>query len=92
MYVVDPRLSVTYEPDGRPRRVGLELWVSDDAEGEQHSLRVQGQCDGAALNAVENGVAPATDGHTRPLLSAYPLSCSSAGRRGRGIHALIALG
>jgi hypothetical protein len=28
--VVDPRLSTTYDGDGRQRRAGLELWVDDD--------------------------------------------------------------
>ncbi len=28
----DPRLSTTYDGDGRQRRAGLELWVDDDDE------------------------------------------------------------
>jgi hypothetical protein len=30
LYVDDPRLSTTYDADGRQRRAGLELWVGDD--------------------------------------------------------------
>ena len=30
MPVADPRLSTTYDADGRQRRAGLELWVTDE--------------------------------------------------------------
>jgi hypothetical protein len=28
--IADPRLSTTYDPDGRQRRAGLELWLDDE--------------------------------------------------------------
>jgi hypothetical protein len=31
-YLADPRLSTTYDRDGRQRRASLELWESDDAD------------------------------------------------------------
>ena len=37
--VDDPRLSTTYDVDGRQRRAGLELWV----HGEEHPLRGSGE-------------------------------------------------
>jgi hypothetical protein len=46
----DPRLSTTYSADGRPLRVGLELWLSagDDEEEEQYPRRAGGETLGAA--------------------------------------------
>ena len=46
----DPRLSTTYAADGRPLRVGLELWlaVGDDDEEEQLPRRASGETLGAA--------------------------------------------
>jgi hypothetical protein len=37
--VADPRLSTTYDADGRQRRAGLELWV----DGDDHPLRGSGE-------------------------------------------------
>ena len=37
--VADPRLSTTYDVDGRQRRAGLELWV----DGDEHPLRGSGE-------------------------------------------------
>lgn len=46
----DPRLSTTYGADGRPLRVGLELWVDDDEEAEEHQFprRAGGEIVGGA--------------------------------------------
>ncbi|MGZ4306951.1 MAG: hypothetical protein ACXVSL_19035 [Solirubrobacteraceae bacterium] len=45
----DPRLSTTYAGDGRPLRVGLELWVSAaDDEEEQLPRRASGEAFGVA--------------------------------------------
>jgi hypothetical protein len=42
--IEDPRLSTTYAGDGRPLRVGLELWVSaDDDDEEQYPRRASGE-------------------------------------------------
>jgi hypothetical protein len=41
--VFDPRLSTTYDAEGTPRRFGLELWLGEDEEGEQHPVRVGGE-------------------------------------------------
>ena len=38
--VADPRVSTTYDVDGRQRRAGLELWVDDS---EEHPLRGSGE-------------------------------------------------
>ena len=49
--IEDPRLSTTYAGDGRPLRVGLELWVSagdDDDEEEQYPRRASGEALGVA--------------------------------------------
>jgi hypothetical protein len=45
----DPRLSTTYGADGRPLRVGLELWVAvGEDEEEQFPRRATGEMLGAA--------------------------------------------
>lgn len=45
----DPRLSTTYAADGRPLRVGLELWISvGEDEEEQFPRRATGETVGVA--------------------------------------------
>ena len=45
----DPRLSTTYAADGRPLRVGLELWISaDDDDEDQYPRRASGETFGGA--------------------------------------------
>lgn len=39
--IVDPRLSTTYDGDGRQYRAGLELWTDEDEE-EEYPLRAAG--------------------------------------------------
>lgn len=40
--VADPRLSTTYDADGRQRRAGLELWVTED--GPVHRIAGEAVC------------------------------------------------
>jgi hypothetical protein len=48
--IADPRLSTTYDADGRPQRVGLELWLDEDDEAEEQQFprRAGGETIGAA--------------------------------------------
>jgi hypothetical protein len=46
--VIDPRLSTTYAADGRPLRVGLELWLEGDGDEEQFPRRATGETLGSA--------------------------------------------
>ncbi|HEV7175786.1 MAG TPA: hypothetical protein VGN29_09850 [Solirubrobacteraceae bacterium] len=46
--IEDPRLSTTYAGDGRPLRVGLELWLSGDDDEEQYPRRASGETVGVA--------------------------------------------
>lgn len=73
--VVDPRLSTTYDDDGAPRRVGLELWLGDDPDGELWPRRVAGASTGSSV---------AGEG-----LSAYAFDCVSRGEPGAGIYLLL---
>lgn len=72
--VLDPRLSTTYDAAGAPRRVGLELWLGDDPEGELYPRRVAGASTGSRV--VDDG------------LSAYAFECVSRGEPGAGIYLL----
>jgi hypothetical protein len=74
--VIDPRLSTTYDEAGAPRRVGLELWLGDDPDGEDlWPRRVAGTATGSRV---------AGDG-----LSAYAFECVSRGEPGAGIYVLL---
>jgi hypothetical protein len=77
--VIDPRLSTTYDADGAPRRVGLELWLGEDADadadGDLWPRRVAGASTGSSVTG---------DG-----LSAYAFDCVSRGEPGAGIYLLI---
>jgi hypothetical protein len=73
--VVDPRLSTTYDEHGAPRRVGIELWLGDEPDGELLSRRVAGDATGSAV--AEAG------------LSAYAFECVSRGESGAGIYVLL---
>jgi hypothetical protein len=42
VHVGDPRLSTTYDADGRQRRAGLELWVGD-GDGADFARRAAGE-------------------------------------------------
>jgi hypothetical protein len=73
--VVDPRLSTTYDATGTPRRVGLELWLGDDPEGELWPRRVAGTSTGSSIAEVGFG--------------AYAFQCVSRSEPGAGIYLLL---
>lgn len=72
--VFDPRLSTTYDPPGEPRRVGVELWLGDDEEGDLWPRRVSGIATGSRVHGAG--------------LSVSALECSSRGELGAGIYVL----
>lgn len=72
--VVDPRLSTTYGHDGQPRRVGVELWLGDDPEGDLWPRRVAGTATGSRVD--------------RSGFSAYAFECASRGEIGAGVYVL----
>jgi hypothetical protein len=73
--VADPRLSTTYDAGGKPTRVGLELWMSDD-EGE-HARRAAGEA--TRLSGVSDD----------PPLRAGLLTIRMGGREGVGVYELL---
>lgn len=74
--VADPRLSTTYDEDGIPRRVNLELWVG---EGEsEYPRRAAGEAAGPGGESAAEGA----------VLRAVPLSCHSRDVHGAGVYAL----
>ena len=73
--IVDPRLSTTYDGAGSPRRVGLELWLGDDPEGELWPRRVAGSATGSSV---------AGSG-----LSAHAFECVSRSEPGAGVYLLL---
>jgi len=77
--VAESRLSTTYSEEGAPIRVGLELWLEADPEGEQPFPR---RAAGEALAAVAS---VATNGFE---LQARPFRCHSRGREGTGVYLL----
>jgi hypothetical protein len=74
--VEEPRLSTTYDSDGRPTRAGLELWIG---EGEEQYPRR------AAAEAAGPGASLDADGVT---VQARPLRCHSRGLDGPGVYLL----
>jgi hypothetical protein len=72
--VFDPRLSTTYDEHGDPRRVGVELWLGDDAEGDQSPRRVAGLATGSRVTAAG--------------ISAHAFQCASRGEAGAGVYVL----
>jgi hypothetical protein len=73
--VIDPRLSTTYDEAGAPRRVGLELWLGDDPDGELWPRRVAGASTGSMVASAG--------------LSAHALECVSRGEPGAGIYLVL---
>ena len=63
--ISDPRLSTTYDDDGRPTRAGLELWIgaetSSEEDGEQaerqYPRRLSGEALGARVDWAVDGLA-----------------------------------
>ena len=74
-FVFDPRLSTTYDEAGAPLRVGIEVWLGDDEDGELWPRRVAGAATGSRA---------ASDG-----ISAYAFECVSRGEPGAGVYALL---
>jgi hypothetical protein len=77
--VFDPRLSSTYTRNGSLRRVGVELWLGETEEGDQHPHRVAGEASGS-------------DGHVAAeevVGEAYGLRCHSRGEDGAGVYLQI---
>ncbi len=72
--VIDPRLSTTYDHHGEPRRVGIELWLGEDEDGDLWPRRVAGTATGSRVD--------------RSGLSAYAFECASRGETGAGIYVL----
>jgi hypothetical protein len=77
--VFDPRLSTTYGPDGHPRKTGIELWVGEDEDGDQHPRRVSGVASGAHLTETAGEL----------TVRAYAMHCLSRGDAGTGVYVLI---
>lgn len=73
--VLDPRLSTTYDEHGEPLRVGVELWLGDDEDGEQWPRRVAGAATGSRVD--------------NDKLSAYALQCVSRSEPGAGVYVLV---
>jgi hypothetical protein len=73
--VLDPRLSTTYDAHGEPRRVGVELWLGDDEDGDQWPRRVAAAATGSHVDAT--------------AFSAHALRCVSRGEAGAGVYALL---
>lgn len=73
--IVDPRLSTTYDGAGAPRRVGLELWLGDEPEGDLWPRRVAGSSTGSSVAGAG--------------LSAYAFECVSRGEPGAGIYLVL---
>jgi hypothetical protein len=74
--VADPRLSTTYDADGLPARVGLELWIGEG--DQQYPQRAAGEAVGPGQELV-------TEGATVRVL---PLRCHSSGLDGPGVYLL----
>ena len=73
--VVDPRLSTTYGQDGTPIRVGLELWLGEDEDGDLRPRRVAGSSTGSRVQGSGVG--------------AYAFECVSRGEPGAGTYLLL---
>lgn len=83
--VIDPRLSTTYDQAGAPRRIGLELWLGDDPDGELSPRRMAGTSTGSRIDATGVGRAGVGDGK----LGAFAFECVSRGEPGAGIYLLL---
>ncbi len=78
-FVLDPRLSSTYDKHGDPLRVGVELWLADDPDAEeQFTRRVAGAATGSRVAERQHG----------PRLGAHAMECVSRGERGAGVYLL----
>ena len=73
IHVEDPRLSTTYSAAGVPMRLGLELWIQDEA-GEQYPRRAAGEALGQAAVSED------------PPLRSELVRMRMRGRRGVGVY------
>jgi hypothetical protein len=76
--VDDPRLSTTYTASGQPLRAGVELWLGDDDEQQQHPRRALGEAAGAGASGSVG----------RFEVLAQPFRWQSRGRDGAGVYLL----
>jgi len=74
--VFDPRLSTTYEGDGTPRRLGVELWLGENEEADLHSRRFAGE----SLNSI------ATLQSAGVRIDGYALRCQGGDASGPGVY------
>lgn len=77
--VFDPRLSSTYGAGGALRRVGVELWLGESEDGDQHPHRVAGEASGSEGRLAAEEIAG----------QAYGVRCHSRGEDGAGVYVLI---
>ncbi len=77
--VEEPRLSTTYDADGAPARMGLELWLPEHNGEQPFPRRAAGEAAGAAASATGDGAD----------LTARPLRCHSRGNEGTGVYLLL---
>jgi hypothetical protein len=77
--VEEPRLSTTYDADGTPARVGVELWLPEHNGEQPFPRRAAGEAAGASVSASgEEGE-----------LTARPMRCHSRGNDGTGVYVLL---
>lgn len=74
----DPRLSATYDHDGTPLRVGLELWIAGEEEGSEYPRRASGESLGGELVLKAGGI----------VVRAYPMRWRSRSKTGFGPYVL----
>lgn len=79
LIIAEPRLSTTYSVDGVPARVGLELWLEADEDGEQYPRRAAAEALGA----------PARFSHGEHEVQARALRWHSRGLEGPGVYLLV---
>jgi hypothetical protein len=77
LQVFDPLLSTEYTAEGTPRRFGIELWLGEDAEGDQHPLRLAGEAVGENPALREGS------------LTVHPMQSQGAGVSGLGLYLLV---
>jgi hypothetical protein len=84
--VDDPRLSTTYDGEGHPRRVNLELWIGD--EEHEFPRRAAGEIAGPGISGEIDG-SGAVGELGRARLEAVPLRSHSRGHEGGGVYAML---
>ncbi len=74
--VFDPRLSTTYEADGTPRRLGVELWLGENDDADLRSRRFAGESIHSIATFRSAGV----------RIDGYALRCQGADAAGPGVY------